>query len=169
MTSVSLFLVGHTVEMYLKAASAKITGDLNEAIQFGHKIKDIWFNCKKHDPDFMPSFEIRESVYNVELFKSGVWNRLTSSDFQHFMANQSLYIIAKLLPDLKYLGTPMKSITGGFGLAFAHRDPFWIDFLKELRAYLQIPEMDHLDIIRQHVEDDSLPADTVAYLSELYK
>jgi len=200
--SVKLFLIGHTVEMYLKAANTKITGDIDRAIRFGHKIKEIWADCKGRDPNFMPSYEIRDSVCNEDLFTQDFWSKsisqkpseratggfpasacadklpvapdsgiisnLSKDDFRHFMQNQGLYMIAKLLPDLKYLGTPMKFLKGAYGLGQVVPDPYWIDFLRELRTYLQHPNRDGLDVIKHHIEENDMPRVSIAYLGQLY-
>jgi hypothetical protein len=60
-TAVKLFMIGHAVELYLKAANTKITDDIKRAIGFKHRVKQIWSDCKSHDPTFMPNYEIRES------------------------------------------------------------------------------------------------------------
>ena len=61
---VKFFAIGHTVELYLKAANTKITGDIERAIRFRHQIKAIWDDCKAKDSDFMPKYEIRNEIYN---------------------------------------------------------------------------------------------------------
>ena len=56
--AVSLFSVGHSVELYLKAAFAKQTGDVEKAMKFGHNLKGLWDALKALDPAFMPSCEL---------------------------------------------------------------------------------------------------------------
>lgn len=164
---VKLFAIGHTVELYLKAANTKITGNIERAIKFGHNIKSAWDDCKKQDANFMPSYEIRESVYKADLF-SGGYKTLHEDDLKHYLEHQELYIVAKLLPDLKYVGAPLKSVNDAFALGYIHPNPYWITFLKELRAYIGHPDRDKLDLISLHIGERDLPPQSVRYLKGLY-
>ncbi|OGN94413.1 MAG: hypothetical protein A2Z75_03075 [Chloroflexi bacterium RBG_13_50_10] len=170
--NVKLFAIGHTIELYLKAANTKITEDIDEAIRMGHNIKRIWDDCKRRDQNFMPSFEIRDSVFQSDLFQlhssEDSRNKLNKDDLLHFYQNQELYIIAKHLPDLKYLGAPLKSIKGAYALAVIHPNPYWITFLKELRGYLGHPEKGKLDAISHHIDEGDLPVQSIQYLKGLY-
>lgn len=165
---VKLFAIGHTVELYLKAANTKITGNIDGAIKFGHNIKAIWDDCKSHDKKFMPNFEIRDCVFNTDLFTGEIQKRLSGDDLKNYFHNQELYTIAKLLPDLKYLGAPLKSIKGQCTLGSFHPNPYWINFLRELRAYLEYPQKDKVDIIKHHIYGGDLPAQSIDYLKGLY-
>jgi hypothetical protein len=63
---VKLFEIGHTIELYLKAAYIKKTGDIEKAIKFNHRIKQIWYDCKVLDSTFMPNYEIKDSIFNSD-------------------------------------------------------------------------------------------------------
>ena len=167
LTCVKLFAIGHTVELYLKAVNTKVTGDIERVIKLGHGIKSIWDDCKEQDPNFMPSFEIRDSVFNANLFKDG-GRSLDRADYEHFLEDQELYIVAKILPDLKYLGAPLKKIEGAFSIGFVHPNPYWINFFKELRGYIGHPDKSRLDLISYHIEKRDLPQESIRYLSGLY-
>jgi len=60
--TVVLFSVGHAVELYLKAANAKITGDIDRAVRFSHRIADLMKDCREQDANFMPDHTLLESV-----------------------------------------------------------------------------------------------------------
>src|SRR3712207_497878 len=81
--AVSLFAVGHTVELYLKATYAKQTGDMNQAMKFGHRLKDLWDCLKARDPAFMPSYEIRDLVYSSD-FANRHGKDLAHADWMHY-------------------------------------------------------------------------------------
>jgi len=170
--NVKAFAIGHTLELYLKAANTKITGDIDRAIGFGHELKHIWDDCKLRDQNFMPSFEIRDSVFKSDFFKlsssRGLKNKLNKDDIGHFLKNQELYVIAKHLPDLKYLGAPLKTIKGAFAFGFIHPNPYWIMFFKELRGYLGHPQKGRVDIISDHIDKRDLPVQSIQYLEDLY-
>lgn len=167
LTCVKLFAIGHTVELYLKAANTKFRKDINRAIKFGHNIKSIWNDCKK-DSKFMPSFEIKDSVFNRDFLSASEVERLDEADRLHYFRNQEFYVVAKLLPDLKYLGAPLKSVKGAYALGFIHPNPYWIDFLRELRDYIGHPQKNRLDIIAHHLQEDDLPQQSIQYLKGLY-
>ena len=90
LTCVKLFAVGHTVELYLKAANTKFTKDINSAINFGHNIKSIWNDCKR-DSKFMPSFEIRDSVFNRDFLLVKEVKSLDKDDRLHFFDNPMFF------------------------------------------------------------------------------
>lgn len=164
---VKFFAIGHTVELYLKAANTKITGDIERAIRFGHQIKAIWDDCKAKDPTFMPQYEIRDDIYNRDLLSSP-FEGLNKEDIIHLGNNYELYIIAKYLPDLKYLGAPPKTMKGKAGLGLIFPNTYWIDFLKDMRRYLGHPEEGRMDTISFHIDSSTMPPETVSFLKRLY-
>ena len=164
---VKFFAIGHTVEMYLKAANTKITGDIKRAMKFGHQIKAIWDDCKAKDSAFMPQYEIRDDIYNMDLVPSP-YKGLNKEDTIHLGNNYELYIIAKYLPDLKYLGAPPRKMKTGAGLYLLYPNSYWIYFLKDMRRYLGHPEEGRMDKISFHIEHSTLPPETVRFLKMLY-
>lgn len=164
---VNLFAIGHTIELYLKAANTKFTKDIDRAINFGHNIKCIWDDCKK-DPKFMPNFEIRDSVFNSDFLSGSRTKGSAKADQLHYLKNQELYILAKHLPDLKYLGAPLKTVKGAYALGYIHPNPYWIAFLKELRDYIGHPKKGRLDVIAHHLQEGDLPPQSIQYLKGLY-
>ena len=165
--SVKFFAIGHTVELYLKAANTKITGDIDRAMKRGHNLKAIWDDCKAKDSAFMPQYEIRDDIYNRDLLLSP-YEGLNAEDTLHLGNNYELYIIAKYLPDLKYLGAPPKTMKGEAGLYLIYPNTYWINFLKEMRRYLGHPEEGRRDTILFHIEHSTMPPETVHFLKMLY-
>lgn len=106
LVSVQLFSIGHAFELYLKAANSRLSGSIAAAMKFSHRIDDMWNDCKTRDPDFLPGFELRPSVLKCSdlLGENGDRGELSADDLRHFVKYQPIYIIAKHLADLKYLG-----------------------------------------------------------------
>lgn len=133
MLDVTLFLIGHAVELYLKAAYIKQTCDIDKAIQFGHDIEKLYEACKKNDPEFMKTFDAKKgkpSEYGL-------------------MGHREFFAIADKLSDLKYLGATRKKIIN-IGAEFQNDD--WIEFVREIRAYLQYPPKGVDDTLRIYME-----------------
>lgn len=164
---VKFFAIGHTVELYLKAAYTKITGDIDRAISFGHKVKAIWDACKGKDPAFMPQYEIRNDIYNRDLLPSP-YEGLNEEERLHLGNNFELYMIAKYLPELKYLGAPPKKMKTEDGLYVIYHNGYWIYFLKEMRRYLGHPGEGRKDTISFHIKHSTMPPETVRFLKRLY-
>lgn len=172
--SVKLFSIGHALELYLKATISKTTGNVNRAIGYGHDLKKMWDDRKKENENFMPDYEIKESILECEnLFTSGgnLYKELSKDDFEHFLKNQELYVVTKLLSDLKYLGTYMKSKDlreKGYALGAIVPNPYWIKLFRELRNYLNYPQSNRLDIIKYLIDEGGLPKQSRDYLKGLY-
>ena len=165
---VKLFTIGHVVELYLKAANTKCTNDIDRAICFGHNIKAIWDDCKKQDSDFLPDYEIKESIFEKDLLSIDTVKTLNKADLTHFLNNQELYIVAKFLPDLKYLGAPLNRVKSAYGIGFIHPNPYWIEFLREIRIIIGHPQESRQDTIANHLQAGDLPGQSVQYLKSLY-
>ncbi len=165
--AVKLFSIGHVIELYLKAANTKMTGDMNGSISFGHKIKRVWDDCKSRDKSFMPSYDFRENVYNSD-FMHFHGHNFNHDDQMHFIKHQELYIVAKHLPDLKYYGLPPKTMKNFNSFGMVHPNDYWIDFLKELRTYLEYPGDNIRDWIRMAIDRRELPFNSAQYLNQLY-
>src|SRR6185437_11159367 len=93
---------------------------------------------------------------------------LDAADRESYFSNSGLYLVAKLLPDLKYSGLEMQRHSGPFGLAYMYPDPYWIKFFCGLRTYLQYPAPNHRDPIAQHLRMGELPVRAREYLQGLY-
>ena len=98
---VKLFEIGHTVELYLKATSTKLTGDIDRAIKFGHNIKAIWDECKKLDGSFLPNYEIRDTIFNSDFIKNngGHYHQMTSLiilKIENCMLSQNIFLTSSI-------------------------------------------------------------------------
>jgi len=165
--SVVAFSMGHTVELYLKAVVAKRTGKTVDEIrmEYRHKIKKLWDECKI-DQNFMPNHEIEDSVFDADLFRRGFEKKLSKHDFKSYSKHPELYLIAKCLSDLKYFWTHLKSIESG--MTYYHPNPYWIEFIRELRRYLGHPSPGRMDFVKHKIDEGNLPFHAVQYLQGLY-
>lgn len=96
--SVTMFCIGHTLELYLKAVVAKHTWkSVDEIIEeYGHNIKALWDACKS-DQNFIPNYEIEDSVLNAYLLKGGKGDfvkELNKHDFESYSKHQELYFFS---------------------------------------------------------------------------
>jgi HEPN domain-containing protein len=109
---VSVFLLGHATELYLKAVLISKGVDLERLIQSGkgHDLVDLLSRCKKLDPRIPVTFNFRDSVLNALLKTGGVRidDKLSNDDHAHFCEYEDLYYAAYAKADLKYFGTRMK-------------------------------------------------------------
>jgi hypothetical protein len=167
---VSLFLVGHAVELYLKATYVKLYRDEERAMKLSHNLKCIWDGCKTADKAFMAGREIRHSVFSVNFLHPKAFSTLSVADQVHYIENQGFYIIMKHLPDLKYFSLPWKKqLPGTKGIWAGPRDMYWIRFFKDLRAYLNFPNKGFADVVKITLrQDKDLSPAIVDYLGALY-
>src|SRR5438046_2379218 len=106
--TIKLFMIGQAVELYLKSVVAKQMGSVDRALEQRHDIKKLWDLCKENDPNFMPEYEIRQSVLNAGKEPLGLFapeglelsSKLSKVDFEHYQANSELYAVTKMLPHL---------------------------------------------------------------------
>lgn len=166
----SLSIIGHAVELYLKAAHIKLYNDEDRAIGHGHHLQDIWRECRQRDPNFMRAYDIRDSILSKDFFDPKVAESFSEPDLLNFDYHRSLYAIIQQLQNLKYFGLPWKPKPrrpgGMYGVVTEHRDRYWIRFFKDLRNYLGYPSASTANIIKFELEHSavSLPPETAAYL-----
>jgi hypothetical protein len=166
----SLFLVGHAVELHLKAAYVDRYGGntsreklINKLTKkYSHNIKKLW-DYLKTDPNFMPSFNVREDLYGKNYMDPATMSTLKPEDIAHLSEYSELYMIMGHLQDLKYLFLPWNP--GSYG--FSHPGPFWISLFKELRAYLRYPEAGQVDHIEVLTRTANPSQNVVTYLDTL--
>jgi len=167
MVAVKLFSIGHAFELYLKAANAKLSGDVDAAVKFGHDIPKLWADCKSRDRSFLPQFELRPSVLARDLLDVKSYERLAPGDFKHFLENQEIYVVAKYLADLKYFGAPMKQVKSAYAIGFVTLHPRWAELFRALRKYLGHPTGSKTDILRHYAESSGLPPSSAAFLQTI--
>lgn len=168
---IRMFLVGHAVEVYLKAAHAKIFGDLRAALAKGHRIDLLLSECQAADHRFMADYRLKPHILRMLdklllLDLAGI-QQLSKGNLDHYGHHQELYMVAKHLPDLKYYGAPWKKLPGSPPLGFVWPNDYWIQFFRELRAYLGYPGAGG-DHIKFQLDDGWLPPESERYLRRLY-
>jgi hypothetical protein len=162
---VKLFEIGHALELYLKACHISRSGDVDAAMRLGHRIPELWRACKSLDSAFMPNHRLRDDILAAPIFQANPQHGLATADYLEFLEHQELYLVARLLPDLKYLGTRLRTIKGQTGFGFVYPNDSWIPFFAELRRFLKYPDGKQLDMIEHHLESGKLPAQSVRFLS----
>lgn len=148
---VTLFLVGHAVELYLKAVLTKQTRNIDETIKFGHSVGDLLMECQKNEASFMPEINCKK-LKTEEEYRS---------------RHHELYTIIENLADLKYIDTTKKK--GGFPFAFVFPNSYWIDFFRKIRIYLGWPIKGRRDYLRYHMDSFGLPDHAKNFLEDIYK
>jgi hypothetical protein len=167
--SASLFSIGHAVELYLKAAHAARFGDVLKAIGYGHRVRDLWSDCRTADESFMPTFGLREHLFDTDLLDSNARSALPQDDQMHYLRHQGLYLVFKHLQDLKYFGLPWKTRrTSPSTIGYVHPDPYWIEFFRELRSCIGYPASGHSDHVAQVLELKLVNGAAADYLRGLY-
>jgi len=167
--------LAHSIELYLKAALIKVTGDAQQARKHGHSVGALLRECQRMDSTFLPRYVLRHSVLDAPLWNRQATERvLSKDDCLHFLDQQELYFIAhhQLAGQIKYLGANPKGISGPYGYAQVFPNPFWIQFVKELRSHIGYPPPTHLDFIRDVALDPAfarcqVPSHAQVYLEQL--
>jgi hypothetical protein len=167
--AVKLFSIGHALELYLKASVAKSQGSVDPAIKMGHDVAALWAKCKALDKHFLPARELRPSVLACNILRHEDYSQLPLDDQKHLISNHELYVVAKHLADMKYMGAPLKSVKGPYALAVIGHNPMWRDIFLELRQYLGHPQSPDTDSIHQAISTGELPKVAERYLSPLIK
>lgn len=167
-TSASLFSIAHAVELYLKAAHVATFGNMDRAIGHGHRLMAIWRECRSKDPDFMAPYEVREEVLSIDFLDHSRVEGLNDDDRANYLELSQLYLVLKHLQDLKYFGLPWKTRQPkAMQWGFFFPDPFWVNFFRDIRAYIGYPganECDQLSIIMRF---GRLPDLAAKFLTEI--
>lgn len=118
-----VFTAGHALELYLKAVVTAYEG-LEVAVRIGHQLPKLWQYCEGFD-QFPYKGLLRPELLELDrdIYASGNRHQL-SPDFQrHLGENELLYLALRHVQDLKYLGTPGKTLRNGLRLTFASSVP----------------------------------------------
>jgi len=179
-----LFLIGHSIELFLKAIYIDQTGDVDKAIKFKHNIRSLFEKCQTGNSPFMSDFKFKgtfeelsklsdkanENLKRKEIMIKG-FTQDEVEKFVHFTDHAEFYLISENLMNLKYWHTPWLSKSSSYKIAVTGRpifrpNPYWIDFVKEAENYLGFTSAD----IKAHFEryGDDLHENTKAWLSKLY-
>jgi len=135
MPAPTLFLVGHALELYLKALLQKHDPSLEPKSQ-GHKVGQMIE--KLNSTGILSLYQVKDNLRD-RFLKSG-WRTADElskeDDYPEFIANQEMYWIAYFLADLKYLGTQHLLAPTAFGVAVRARNPYWASIFREIRSSL---------------------------------
>ena len=167
---VTLFTVGHAVELYLKATILKIDPDF-DIIKLGHRIDKMIDKVNELESNLLIDYSLKESVYRKFMNGQLVTLEQTSDpDYHHYVSNQELYWISKYLMDLKYLGTIHKTMPETFGIFIRGCNPYWLTFFTRLRAYLDWPvDNQWLDSIKETIASPCIHKEQLEFLTALTK
>jgi len=168
--NVALFCAGHTLELYLKATYAKLTGKIEEAIKFSHNLEKLWDECRKIDQSFLSDYNIQKNILRTDFVNPKTRNQLGKDDLLNYLKFQELYLVLKHLPDIKYGSAPWKSNSKeSKAYATTHPNDFWIRLLGEIRKYLSYPPNGRGDFIKWAMESEPLSPQVLNYLKKLYE
>jgi hypothetical protein len=177
------FLVGHAIELYLKAVRIMQINSVEDACKDGHDVKTLFESCQEADPRFMHWFKLQGTFEDLASLDDQAQIRELNADesikLNHFRRYCEFYLIAENLQNLKYLGAPWRHRNPYWRVppdswSSCVPDDFWIKFVKEIRTYLGYAGSGQLDLIKRCLEDDSvrvedLPHESRIYLSKIYE
>jgi hypothetical protein len=95
----------------------------------------------------------------------GLERRLNRDDFLHFLKYQELYLIVRHLPDLKYIGAPLKTANDQLAYAFSFPNEMWAQILQEVRRYLRLTQPSAL--LSEAIDGDWLTPAAGAFLAHI--
>lgn len=168
---VTMFTLGHSLELYLKAVLVKRTDDAEGVIKKNHKIANLWKDCKT-DPKFLPDYSLDEKfLEHDDIFSIDHLDFEDQEDFKKFVEHRSVYIISNHLPDLKYGLTKWKTLSEGQRriMAWGTYEPYWITLFGSIRKYLEFPDHKEPDFLRIHLDQGRFSEQAKNYLEGLYE
>jgi hypothetical protein len=117
------FSAGHAIELYLKAAVAAHES-MAKATSFGHKLWSLWRCCEAYE-QFPLKGLLRSDLVDLDrdIYSSTARQAFPEDVRRHLSHNELLYLAIRHVQDLKYLGTPGKSLRDGMQLTFASEIP----------------------------------------------
>lgn len=151
--STCLFLIGHSVELFLKAVFIKQTNDENTAINTAHNVRELFELCQGNDLHFMPNLGFKGTFQELYGISRRANENLTHNraridgftcdevdKFTHFIEHQEFYYISENLMNLKYYHSRWRGRNPFFRLnriyvPTIHPNPFWIGFVKDVERY----------------------------------
>lgn len=118
-----IFTAGHALELYLKAIVTAYEG-LEVAVSIGHHLPKLWQRCEALD-QFPLKGLLRPELLELDrdIYATGKREQLSPEAVRHLGENELLYLALRHVQDLKYLGTPGKTLRNGLQLTFASSVP----------------------------------------------
>ena len=138
-TPALLFTVGHSVELYLKSTLLHAHPS-TDVTTHGHGVGSMLKKVQVWNPSLLDTYKLLPSVPG-KFMGSPLLPLAATADpeYEHYIRHQELYWVAEYLADIKYLGSAHKKLPGTFAVMTCARNPYWVPFFKELRAYLGWP------------------------------
>lgn len=118
-----VFTAGHALELYLKAMVAAYEG-LDVAVSIGHHLPRLWQRCEDLNR-FPLKGLLRPELLELDrdIYAADKRNQLSPETRRHLGENELLYLALRHVQDLKYLGTPGKTLRNGLKLTFGSSVP----------------------------------------------
>jgi len=133
----TLFVIGHCLEAYCKAAILKNDPSINiTERKYGHNIGFMIEEIKRNI-GILKQISLISGIES-KFMKGGLvpMTAMNDPDYHHYIANQELYWAAKFQKDIKYLGTSGKNMPTQYSIMVMNRNPYWISILKEINLYI---------------------------------
>lgn len=164
------FALGHTIELYMKAAYVKLYNithlkdDPNNLLHT-HYIRKLLKKCKEKDNSFLPNYELRDNLFNKPYFGSyneykhlvnlGKIPKLSDEEHMHFLMNQEFYFIDGFITNLKYGDMPIGKFPSGYAESWGFPSTYWIAFFKEIRGYFSkdLKDSHYEDLVAVYLRD----------------
>jgi hypothetical protein len=97
------FNLGHSVELYLKAAMRKAQPNIDVS-RYGHDIERLLRDVQAAAPPLLSNYVLRKSAADKYLLNpTGATNFRIDPDYDHYHHHMELYWISRYLMDTKYV------------------------------------------------------------------
>jgi hypothetical protein len=161
---VRVFALGRALELYLKAAQARLMGSLEAGAAFGPDLPAIWLGCKSLDPSFLSAYDLRPAVLHHDLLNPSDFAGLGKDDLVHFLQNQELYLLLRYHAEHVASGSLKRDPGASFPTGGYIPGPAWSALFGALRLYLGHPAAGEADEIVENLAQSKLPAFSVTFL-----
>jgi len=134
----TLFVVGHAVELYLKALLLKDDPSCN-VTKYSHKVDRMLAALVRNGHPNIAMYDLPNIDVNKWMHRPIPIGETSDPEYDSYVRNQELYWVAKYLPDLKYLGTMHKTMPNQFAVPCWPCNPYWAQFFAAVRLELGWP------------------------------
>ena len=161
---VRVFALGRALELYLKAAHARMAGSLESGAGFGPDLPAIWFGCRDLDPSFLSAYDLRREVLSHDLLTPSDVAQLGKDDLVHFLQNQELYLLLRYHAEHVASGVLRTDPGASFPTGGFIPGPAWSALFGALRGVLGHPTAGEADVLAENLAQSKLPAFSVTFL-----
>ena len=137
--AVTLFNVGHAVELYLKALLLKDDPQCDVGKKYGHQVDKMILDLAPSHQSALSAYLLRSSVYQKFMHQLVPAIETADPDYEHYVLNQEMYWVARYLADLKYLGSKHKKMPDTYAVFCVPCNPYWLNFFLAMRTELGWP------------------------------